>query len=128
MATDSSTTGSLNADVPGNEAGNKARKRKEGRPLPYWIMLITALLGGAMLSVLMVMATTSAAGAGEKGYALAFGSMAGACIVLPPLIVGLVMEKMWQLNLEYHENRLYSSSSREPLNDRTNHNPPCREQ
>ena len=58
MAADSSTPGSLNADVPGNEAGNKARKRREGRPLPYWIMLITALLGGAMLSVLMVMATT----------------------------------------------------------------------
>ena len=99
MATDSSTTGSLNADVP----GNKARKRKEGRPLPYWIMLITALIGGAMLSVLMVMATIVAADTGEKGYALAFGSMAGACIVLPPLIVGLVMEKMWQLNLEYHD-------------------------
>ena len=103
MAADSSTPGSLNADVPGNKAGSRTRKRKEGRPPTYWIMLITALIGGAMLSVLMVMATIVAAGAGEKGYALAFGSMAGACIVLPPLIVGLVMEKMWQLNLEYHD-------------------------
>ena len=39
---------------------------------------------------------------GENGYAFAFGSMAGACIVLPPLIVGLVMEKMWQLDQQYH--------------------------
>ena len=102
MATDSSTPGSLNADVPGNEAGNEVRKRKEGRPLPYWIMLTTALIGGAMLSVLMVLATIVAARAGENGYALAFGSMAGACILLPPLIVGLVMEKMWQLDQQYH--------------------------
>ena len=102
MATDSSTPGSLNADVPGNGAGNEARKRKDGRPLPYWIMLTTALIGGAMLSVLMVLATIVAARAGENGYALAFGSMAGACILLPPLIVGLVMEKMWQLDQQYH--------------------------
>ena len=75
---------------------------REGRPLPYWIMLTTVLIGGAMLSVLMVLATIAAAGAGENGYALAFGSMAGACIVLPPLIVGLVMEKMWQLDRQHH--------------------------
>ena len=94
MTTDSSTPSSLNPDAPGNEVG----KRKEGRPLNYWIVLITALIGGAMLSVLMIVA----AGTGENGYAFAFGSMAGACIVLPPLIVGLVIEKMWQLDQQYH--------------------------
>ena len=98
MATDSSTPSSLNPDAPGNEVG----KRKEGRPLNYWIVLITALIGGAMLSVLMTLAAVVAAGTGENGYAFAFGSMAGACIVLPPLIVGLVMEKMWQLDQQYH--------------------------
>ncbi len=65
-------------------------------------MLITALIGGAMLSVLMVMATIVAARAGENSYALAFGTTAGACILLPPLIVGLVMEKMWRLDQQYH--------------------------
>ena len=99
MATDSSTPSPLNPDTLDNEVG----KRKEGRPLNYWIVLITALISGTMLSVLMILAAIVAAGTGENGYTFALGSMAGACIVLPPLIVK-VLEKMWQLDQQYRAN------------------------
>ena len=98
MATESSSPPSGYMDSPSEEPPAP----KPTRPIIYWFFLSTSIIGGAMISVLMIMAAVVAVGANENGYALFFGLMAGACIALPPLVVGFVMEKMWRLECGYN--------------------------
>ena len=61
------------------------------------MVLAATLIGGAMLSVLMVMAAMVAIKVEKSAYATTFAIVAAVCVLAPPLIVGTVMEMMWRL-------------------------------
>lgn len=103
MATNSSTPGGVNPDVSrtGERPDRHRRSKAPKRPLAFWIVLCAAAIGGLTLSTLMVLAAIVAVDAKEPGYAAAFAATAGACAVLPALIVWATMEKMLRMVNEH---------------------------
>ena len=103
MATDSSTPSGVNPDSSqtGEQPDRHSRNRVPKRPLAFWIVLCAAAIGGLTLSTLMVLAAIVAVDAKEPGYAAAFAATAGACAVLPAVIVWATMEKMLRMANEH---------------------------
>ncbi len=99
MVTDSSTPNGVTpaASQTGEQPDRHIRNRVPKRPLAFWIVLCAAAIGGLTLSTLMVLAAIVAVDAKEHGYAAAFAATAGACAVLPVLIVWATMEKMLRM-------------------------------
>ena len=99
MAADSSTPNGAKPDSPltGNQSARSWKGKLPKRPLTFWLVLSAAAIGGLTLSTLMVLGAIVASHAKQEGFAVAFGLTAGACVVLPVMIVWATMEKMLKI-------------------------------
>ncbi len=72
----------------------------------FWLPIVAAGIGGLMLGSLFFMAAYVAQ---VTAYRIVFGITAGACLVLPPLLVSLTMRWIWSV---LHEKPLTEQSER----------------
>ena len=87
------------AEKPRATTGMQERL-KPGRPLVYWIVLAGAAAGGMMIAGLMALAAVAAWREGAETYAVvALAAIAAFGLALPVVIVGVFLEKIWQMSL-----------------------------
>lgn len=60
----------------------------------FWLPILAAGIGGLMLGSLFFMAAYMAQ---ATAYRITFGMIAGACLILPPLLVWLIVRWMWSV-------------------------------
>ena len=67
------------------------------RPITYWIVLATAVLGGALIAFLMLMGAYVAFVTHQPIYGGVFAAAAVVCFVMPVVIVWWTMEKLLKI-------------------------------
>ena len=60
----------------------------------FWVPIIAGAIGGLMIGSLFFMAAYATE---VPAYRIVFGIMTGACVVLPPLVLWLILRWMWTM-------------------------------
>ena len=80
--------------------GGMQGRLKRGRPLVYWMVLAAAAMGGLMIASLMALAAAVAWREEAEDHAVvALAAIAAFGFALPVVIVGVFLEKIWQMSL-----------------------------
>ena len=95
-----SATGN-HTDENSTQQGQPAAARRPDIPprWAFWIPIVAAGIGGAMIGSLFFMAAYVAQ---AIAYRITFGITAGVCLGLPPLVVWLLLRWAWTMLNEGH--------------------------
>ena len=60
----------------------------------FWVPIIAGAIGGLMIGSLFFMAAYATE---VPAYRIVFGMMTGACVILPPLVLWLILRQIWAM-------------------------------